>query len=193
MHIVIELTGTRPMLMHSSRLANPLDQYTRVLKPLTKKRNKTDEDLFRIMKTEARGGCWETEDHKLGMPNENVFACIREAARAFKRGKDIERGMWFEDIVEPILINGELVDCDKFLEEPTAIYYKSVVISGRRVMRARPKIPTGWTSSHAFELLPDVLDTRDIEPILERAGLLVGLGDRRPIYGRFDAKLTETE
>ncbi len=193
MNIVIELTGTRPMLMHSSRLANPLDPYTRALKPLAKKRNKTDEDLFKLLKLEARGGCWETEDHKLGLPNATVFACLREAARAFKRGKDIERGMWFEDTVELLLIDGKPVDCDKFLEDEASIYYVSVVINRRRVMRSRAKIPTGWVSRHTFEILPDVLDARDLEPILERAGLLFGVGDRRPIYGRFDAKLTETE
>src|ERR1700730_5006341 len=40
--ISMRLTGTRPLLMHSSRLADPLDEITKRLAKLTAKRPKTE-------------------------------------------------------------------------------------------------------------------------------------------------------
>lgn len=40
----IELRGSAPLLMHSSRLSNPLDPAAKALKSATSKRSKTDED-----------------------------------------------------------------------------------------------------------------------------------------------------
>jgi hypothetical protein len=68
--------------------------------------------------------------------------------------------------------------------------YVSVVIQRRRTMRARPIIPTGWTATVEMLLLTDVLEAERLLPVLARAGRLVGLCDRRPIYGTFDARMT---
>lgn len=173
------------MLQHNGRLANPLDQWTRGLKALTAKRKKTDEDLMDIMRTEARGACWETEDGNIGLPNAAVWRAIYDAATAYRRGADIKRALGLEDVTVPILINGYPMTCEDFLATPGGIDYRPVVIARARTMRARPRIPAQWQSEHQFELLEDVIDPRDLVPILERAGRLVGVGDWRPTYGRF--------
>lgn len=189
MMLEITLTGDRPMLQHNSRLSNPTDHYTKLLKQITSKRKKTDEDLITIGHVEARGGCWETEEHLIGVPNEAVWRCIYDAAKAYKLGEDIKRGLIFSPGVEPLLINGGQHDCDEFLAVADHIFYKSVKIQRNRTMRARPRIPAGWQSTHTFELLDDVMDERTIEPVLDRAGRLIGIGDWRPTYGRFTASM----
>lgn len=186
MELVIELTGTKTMLQHNGRLANPLDPHTRALKALTAKRSKTDEDLIAIMRTEARGACWETDDGTLGVPTGAVWRCIYDAAKAYKQGENIKRALSFDDVTEPLLISGQAVRCDAFLATPENIDFRPVKIQGKKTMRARPKV-RDWKSVHRFELLEDVINPRDLAPILERAGRLVGLGDWRPIYGTFSA------
>lgn len=185
------LTGERPMLQHNGRLSNPLDRYTRQIKSIVGKRNKTDEDLAKIMQIEARGGCWETRDQLLGVPTSAVWRCLYDAAKAFKRGEDLKRGLLFNDDVEPVLVDGEPVSCDDFIKDSEHLFLRSVKIGRNRTMRARPRVPQGWVTVHKFELLADVIDQRNLAPIIERAGRLVGLGDWRPTYGRFTARMEE--
>lgn len=188
MELKLKLTGTRPMLQHNGRLANPVDPYTMKLKNLVGKRKKTDDDLVDIMRTEARGSCWETPEGLMGVPNAAVWRCLYDAAKAFKLGEDIKRSLSFEDTTVPLLIGGEKVACDDYLQRDGAVDYRPVKVMGKKPMRARPRI-NGWQSEHTFDLLTDVMNARDLEPILHRAGRLVGLGDWRPIYGTFEVEV----
>ena len=54
----IRLIGETPLMIHNNRLANPLNEYSRELKKLTKKRDKTDADVMEISSTSgARKHC----------------------------------------------------------------------------------------------------------------------------------------
>ena len=191
MNLTVKMRGICPMLQHNGRLANPIDPHTRAMKALTSKRTKTDDDLVQIMVTEARGGCWETPDGLLGLPTAAVWRSIYDAAKAYKLGEQIKRALLFDDpdYVDPLIIDGESHSCDIWVKDPDHIDYRPAKVMGRKVMRARPLIPAGWESEHTFELLDDVLDARDLAPVLERSGRLVGVGDWRPTYGRFEVEV----
>lgn len=186
MEIKLQLTGIKPLLSHNGRLANPLDPWSRKLSTLTGKRRKTDEDYIALMMLEARASCYETPDGMLAFPTANVWRCIYDAAKAYKRGEDIKRALSFDDVNVPIYIKERSVTCDDFLADPANIDYRNVKVNGRKIMRARPMI-TNWASIHTFDVLTDVIDPNDLVPIIQRAGRLVGIGDWRPIYGTFDA------
>lgn len=185
MKLTITLTGIAPMLQHNGRLVNPVDPHTQALKALTGKRKKTDEDLIDIMQTEARGGCYETTEGLLALPDAAVWRSIKDAATAFKRGRDIERALISDHAMVPLFIEGRNWTCDEWLSDPKRIDYRPVKVGTSRVMRSRPLVPEGWSSTHHFELLEDVIDPRDMLPILERAGRLCGVGDYRPSHGRY--------
>lgn len=185
MKIVLTLTGTRPMLQHNGRLANPIDPHTRALKELTGKRKKTDEDLIAIMRAEALGSAYETTDGLLGLPTANVWRCIYDAAKAYKLGEDIKRSLTHDPIVEPLLVADNEIKLETFLADPANIDYRPVKIQTKKTMRARPLVH-GWSCTHVFDLLDDIIDPRELAPVLERAGRIVGIGDWRPIYGAFN-------
>lgn len=184
MKLTLTLTGDRPVLLHNGRLANPLDPYTQQLKALTSKRKKTDDDLIAIMRVEARGGAYETSDNLLAFPTQNVWRSIYDAAKAYKRGEDIKRALLSSAAMEPLYVNGQTVDVDEYLSNPEHIDYRPVAVQRAKTMRARPVVH-GWSTTHHFELLDDVIDPRDLGPIIERAGRLVGIGDWRPTFGGF--------
>lgn len=194
MRFSIEMVGTRPMLQHNCRLGNPLDEHAMRMKQLTGKRNKTDEDLAILAYTEARGAAYETPEGLLGLPTQNVWRCVYEAAKAFKKGEDVKRALSFEDTVEPLLVAGEKVSVEDFLDRPGAVNYRSVRVPpgprGKMVSRARP-IVHDWSTTVTFDLLDDVMDVRDLVPVVERAGRLVGVGDWRPTYGTFEARIVQ--
>lgn len=192
MDFTVRLEGTRPLLMHNGRLANPLDPWSQRVKAVSNKKNKTDADLLQLCLLEARAGLWETSrDYNqpkstVGLPNAAVWRCIYDAAKAFKLGEDIKRSLRYEDIVAPLLVDGEELNCDEYASDLANIYYVPVRLMGKKTMRARCRIPD-WTSEHRFSLDEDVLDLRRLIPVMERAGSMVGVGDWRPTYGTFVA------
>jgi hypothetical protein len=188
MELRIELSGLKPMLQHNGRLANPLDPYTQVVKSLAAKRKKTDEDLASLLSAEARAAAYETHDSLLGLPTGNVWASIYNAATAYRRGADIKRALSYQDIIEPVLVDGESVDVEVFLKGIGKVDIRPVAVARAKTLRARP-IVHNWSTVHHFDLMEDVIDVRDLVPILGRAGRLVGVGDWRPTYGTFDARL----
>ena len=189
MQLTLTLTGTRPMLLHNRRLANPTDPWTRQLKQLTGKRKKTDEDLVDIMRVEARGAVYESPDGLLVLPTENLWRSIYDAATAFKMGADVKRALSAPpDQAEPLLIGGDEVKVETFLHDPENIDYRSVKVMGKRTMRARPVVKD-WSSVHTFDLLEDVIDAADLVKVFVRAGRLVGLGDWRPTWGTYDVEV----
>lgn len=193
MQLIIKLKGERPLLMHNGRLANPMDKYTREISAISGKRSKTDDDRLQMLNIEARGGCWETTEGLLGIPNAAVWRCLYNAATAYKRGEDIKRGLSAADETTPLYLDGEVVSCDEYLKDFDHIDYRAVKIQKSRTMRARPRIAAGWESEHHFTMLDDVMDLKNLQPIIERAGRLVGLGDWRPTYGTFTASMTQAE
>lgn len=186
MEVTLHLKGLRPLLMHNGRLANPLDPHVEQMAAIKAKRKKTRDDHFDLMMLQARGGCWETEEGLLGVPDEAVWRSIYDAATAFRRGMDIKRALLPEGQVRPLMIGKTTVDCDQYLVDFKAhIHYVPVKIGNVKVMGARP-IVHEWASTHTFDLLTDVLDESDLAAIVARAGRLVGIGDWRPTYGRYE-------
>jgi hypothetical protein len=189
MKLSVTLTGTHPMLMHNGRLANPIDPWTRQLKALTSKRKKTDEDILQIAQVEARAGCWETVDGMLGIPSAAVWRCFYDASKQFKLGTTVKKSFYFDDVVEPLTVAGSQISATDFVADFDNVDYRTIKVQTSRVMRARPKVPVGWQTTHHFELFDDVLDKRDLVNVMDSAGRLYGLGDWRPTYGRFTVEV----
>jgi len=187
--LTVQLVGTKPMLLHNGRLANPLDPYTRDLAAISKKRNKTDDDRLNMMSIEARGSCYETKDGLLAFPTANVWRSIYDAAKAYKLGVAVKRSLHFDDVNVPLYVDGSSVDPDKWLSYPETIDYRPVKVGTSKTMRARPLVPAGWVTTHRFGLNEKEIDADSLVPVLHRAGSIIGVGDWRPTYGTFDAKV----
>lgn len=189
MELNITLTGQRPMLTHNIRLANPLDPYTQKLKEFTAKRKKTEEDLSNIMWWEARGGAYETPEGFLGLPTDNVWRALYDAATAFKMGANLKRALIPVSDVQPLFVDGEKAYVDDHLAAGN-IDSRAVQVQRARTMRHRA-IVNNWTTTHHFELLSDIVDPAELTNIADRAGRLVGVGDYRPRFGTFTAEIEE--
>lgn len=188
--ITLDIKGNRPLLLHNSRLANPLDPYARELKNLNGKRKKTDDDLLRIAEVETRGSLYETEDEHVGLPADNVWRCLLDASRKFRLGTVLQSALLPSSDVMPLLIDGRKVKVGDFFKADDRVLYKIVVVQRNRIMRARPIVKGDWSVTARFTLLEDIMQPNMLEPIIATAGRLIGLGDWRPKYGTFDAQMT---
>lgn len=184
--MTFEITGAGPMLMHNSRLANPLDVYTKRLKAVTKKRQKTDEDHEEVALIEAEGSLYYNKQFGVHIPGENIEACLLAAAKFRKMGTTFKRGAQVLDEACPLEYPGPK-DPAKLVRDPEFVLGKLVKVGTTRVLRTRP-IFREWSTRFAIAFAPDQFNADEIRAIVKDAGELVGLGDWRPRYGRFSVK-----
>lgn len=176
------LVGVAPLCFHSERLANHTDPFTRELKKLTNQRKKTDETLEEIRWLEWRAGFYE-QDGKVVVPADNVLATVLNGARKSKMGKEVEAGVIEGAAYFPLEYDGPKT-IEGLRKDVRFCDYRSVVVGGRRVMRARP-IFRDWALNVELLFDPEIIEHSHLAKALEIAGERVGMCERRPRWGRF--------
>lgn len=177
--------GTKPLLMHNARLSNPLDEVAKAMKRITAKRIKTDEDHEELARLEHMGGLYFDPEIGPYMPGQNFERCLVDAARITKSGKKIERGVFVDTDVNPISYDGPR-DIDGLWKDENFRHAASVKVGTSRVTRTRPQFRS-WAVEAEGEYDPTVVSLVELGEIATTAGLMIGLGDWRPRFGRFEA------
>lgn len=179
-----------PLLLHSDRLADPLNPYTRWLSELTGKRKKTEADQQEIGRREFLGsGYWLVDEGPGGkvstpvMPAWNVVRCIQEGAKMFKLGQQVQRGLLPIDEFLPIIYDGPK-DAAELWKDSTFYLRKGVKISGRMTSRTRPCF-IDWQIEGDFELDLKMLEVSQLDDLVKVAGRYQGIGDYRQRFGHF--------
>jgi hypothetical protein len=188
-NIEIKMAGISPLLQHNERLADPLDPLVLEIRKFTTKKTKTIEDWENIRHLEWAGGLYVDGNGLVSLPSRCVRACLRNAARFNRLGKDLERslsfpGMWTDfEYVGPRGIE-ELYAAGGY------VHSAGVVIKNVRNIRFRP-IFEKWSLVVTGVLMNDLLSVETLTDIAERAGALEGIGDdRRNGFGRFVSKVS---
>lgn len=186
----LKIVGTSALLMHSDRLANPLDPLKKEMASFTSKRKKTDEDHEMIAKIEWSAAMYYAEETGPYLPGRMLKACLIGAAKKTKEGPKVKAGLIVMTDKAPVKYNGPR-DQKSMWANKNFIDIRSVVVQRARLMRCRPIFPE-WEV--VFEVIYDqsIIDKADILRIADTAGLIVGMGDYRPEnggdFGRFSAK-----
>ncbi len=141
------------------------------------KLKKTDDVESYVFRNEKKELCIPSEYIRMAIINSAKYDAHPQKPRAsafelFKAGI----------ICSPELCplnDGEVYDWD-FMDQ------RRVVIQRASITRSRPAMKTGWTINAEITcLLPDLIDFNFLNKTLVRAGMLIGIGDFRPTYGRF--------
>jgi hypothetical protein len=185
----IDIQGTAPLLMHSSRLSNPLDPATKALKKVTGKRSKTDEDHAEASRLEHAGGLYIDADLGPFVPAENISRSLVDGAKLSKRGVKVTRGLFIETDVNALVYRGPR-DVEGLWKDENFRHMASVKVGTSRVMRCRPHFKD-WQVSADGLLDANILDLDELSDIATTAGQVIGLGDWRPRFGRYTATITE--
>ena len=190
MQIRVKIQGTRPILFHSGALADPQNQFARALAKVSKKRAKTDADFAEMAKLEFLGSFDGYVDEKgnIVVPEANLLAVIVKGASKTKKGPTAKAGV----LGTVNGVDGKFNFPHKGDKSPEALWESGKFADRRRVrvqqssnMRTRPKFPE-WSCEFELEVDEDACDLEDVRQWLETAGKSVGLGDYRPMFGRFD-------
>jgi hypothetical protein len=71
---------------------------------------------------------------------------------------------------------------------------RRVTIQRAGITRVRPALRHGWKVSFDFLVaLPEYIAPTDLRDVLDQAGRLIGIGDFRPTYGRFNVAAFELQ
>lgn len=187
----ITLEGTGALLMHNARLSNPLDPAAKAVKKYSSKRKKTEDDHAEIAHLEFIGSLYFDPSGGPYIPGDNIWRSLYDAALKSRRGPKIKEGVLITTDVNPLGGFGKRpATAEELWKDENFRHYASAKVQRQRVTRCRPIFRT-WKVEAEGILDTDVLDFSDLEQIAETAGLLVGLGDWRPKYGRFSATVAK--
>lgn len=184
MYARFKITGTRPLLMHNGRLADPLDPHAKALKELSAKRNKTDDDLIEMGHREWLGSLYWDDEQGACIPGQMLEATLRDGAKFRKLGKAMTQAVMIDEFTVPLEYDGPR-QMAKLWQDLRFSLRAGVKVGQQRVIRTRPKFPIGWSVEFGVEYAEDRVNVEDIDRALMDAGQFIGLGDWRPRYGRF--------
>lgn len=184
----LKLKSTTPMLMHSDRFSNPLDPATKAHKELTSKRKKTDDDHEAIARSEFLGALYIDGDGPY-LPSFNLDSCFVEAAKMQKLGRHAKRAMMVMEDKVYLRYDGPRGGIG-LVADPRFVDARSVRVSMARLTRYRPRF-NDWTAECTLAVDTEQINQNEVRQILENAGRLVGVGDFRPKFGRFNVEVAE--
>lgn len=185
------IEGVADMMMHNRQLSDPLNPWTKKLKGLTSKRKKEEADHLEMQKVEFFGGLYYAPEIGVYVPADCIQAALCEGAKQDKLGKAFLSAVFVEKDA-PLIYDGprtpeELWDTGKYHD------VRSVAVQTSRVNRCRPIFRKGWSVDFEINVLTGGgVEVSEVKRALEKAGLLKGLCEYRPRYGRFAVKKFET-
>lgn len=177
--------GGAPLVMHNEQLADPLNEYTRAIAKISKKRNKTEADHLEIGRLEFHGSLY-TNGNGPCLPAYNIIRCLQGGATRHKKGKDVVRGVLPLVSHTDVVYDGPRDPAELWKsEDPIFWLRKSVGVQRSRTMRTRP-IFTEWQTELPVEVDMNVFDLDTLANCWHDAGVYEGQGEMRPNpYGRF--------
>lgn len=129
---------------------------------------------------------WRCPDGTIGLPGEYVRGAIAGPAGAAKYRQDPRSSRKSAlDLYKAAVVS--LTDLASLgRAEWDYLDQRRVTVQRAGVTRMRPAFLAGWRAAFEFQVvLPEYVPPMDLLDVLVRAGQLVGVGDFRPTFGRF--------
>lgn len=167
----VQLTGTADIMFHRWN-AEAVDEKAKAAK--NSKAKKTDD--------------WESylyrnDDGNICIPGEYVRQSIVTAAK-FRQDPRSQRKSAMDLYKAGVVSLTNLSSTGA--KDPDYLDTRRVVIQRAGVNRTRPALKSGWKAEFEFLILtPEYIAPMDLHAVLTQAGVLVGLADFRPTFGRF--------
>jgi hypothetical protein len=184
--------GISPLIMHSCQCVNPLHPIAKEMKKINDKKNKkTEEDLNKLSDLEWEAGAYWKDGLGLYIPAENIEATIRNGAKAYRKGSDIEKYVNVPDLYIPFNY-GENLTKEELIHSYEYRDTRVMTVMRSRILRTRPRFDQ-WNITFNLIYNEEKIDIETIVNAMEYAGQYVGLCDSRPKYGKFVTIMEELD
>lgn len=169
--VTVKITGVSAMLFHR-RSVESIETKSRAAKRSAAK--KTDD---------VESYVWRTDDGKIGLPGEYLRQAIIHAAKFRQDPRSPRKSamdLYKASVVSLTDVASLGTDTWDYLDR------RRVMVQRNGITRERPAMNPGWQAEVVLQvLLPEYVPPADLHSVLTDAGRLIGVGDFRPTYGRF--------
>lgn len=178
----LKVTGTTPLMLNNPQTVNPFNEYSKLLKPLTSKRTKTEEDLLEISRIKFLS-CLYVNNGIYVIPSSHFENSVINAAKERKSGKKFERSFHiFNDC--PIDFKDKGKTPEQLYEAGKYVDIRAVGIKNVKITTTRAIID-GWSCVVECYFDETQIDEKEVLSIFEIAGMRYGVGTYRRMYGHF--------
>jgi len=164
--VKIRIEGIKPLLQHRFPLEDNPENKSRK----KKKEYNAQEDAKKALYQDEKGKIYQPSTHILGTMIKAGTQFIYEGRKTYK------------DIIKTCIIIDP--DCIPHIHQKWEVDRQPVVIQKARIMRARPRFDK-WALEFTIEYDEEIVGKDKLKDILEYAGARIGIGDFRPMFGRF--------
>lgn len=184
--IRLKIEGTQPLMLNNNQCVNPFNKYTKMLKPLTAKKKKTEEDLSEIYRIQFESSLYMKGDTYI-IPLDHFWKSVCTAAKEQKMGKKFEQSFQiFEDCI--LEFPEKDMTPDELYKDGSHVDIRIGVIGGRSSVPVCRAIFPEWSTIVECYFDENQLDKSDILRFFEIAGLRYGIGTYRAKFGKFAVK-----
>lgn len=181
-----QVKSESPLLLHNGQTADPLNKFAKEMKRISGKRAKTDADFEQMAKIEWYASLY-TEGGKVCIPVEVWEAAFIGGAKKIKAGQKAQAGLFTAE--NAILgFDGDNLTIDQLWERDQNRYTTGVRVQRSKVMRTRSRF-NQWSAQITLVFDDALLNKSEVGEIVSITGSQIGIGDWRPKFGRFTARL----
>jgi hypothetical protein len=169
--VELEIEGTVPILFHRWNCEAVEEKANAAKGSKAKKSDNVDSYVYRA------------DNGNLGLPGEYLRQACCWAAK-FRQDPRSPRKSAMDLYKAGLICETEVADLGQ--KKWDYVDQRRVVIQRSGITRQRPALEKGWKATFHFTILvPQYIAPNDFHSVISNAGLLVGVGDFRPTYGRF--------
>lgn len=179
--VTYKLTSSAPLLQHNGQTADPLNKWSKLLKSISGKRNKTDADHEEMAHIEFLAALYMNAEGPI-IPNTLLEATIINGAKKMKEGQVSKSGCFCLDHAR-LEYDGPRTAEELWTDERFR-FAAAVRVGQARVMRMRPRFDE-WAATITLQIEDSLVNVAQADRWLQIAGTQIGLGDWRPQFGRF--------
>jgi hypothetical protein len=183
--IEISIKGVAPLITHNGQLADPMNEWTKAIAAISSKgKAMTDADRIEMGRLEFFGGLYLHEGAPC-IPGVNIESLILAGAKKSKMGPQFKAGLICDGYF-PLEYAGpkdptKMWECGRFK------HYCRVKLNGKSTVNRTRPIFHEWALKFVVQYLDSVIKSRDsVVKAIGEAGMIVGLGDYKPRFGRFE-------
>jgi hypothetical protein len=171
--VTTHVTGAAPLLFHRWSCESVAEKSAAKKGSKAKKTDDIESYVYR------------NEHGEICLPGEYLRQSICYAAK-FRQDPRSPRKSAFDLFKAGVAVLDELCPLNKGAKDWDYLDQRRVMVQRNGITRTRPAFTKGWTATARFTILtPEYIDRGMFHEVLTLAGRLIGVGDFRPTYGRF--------
>lgn len=184
--------GTSPLLMNNPQTVDPFNKFSKLKKPLTSKKQKTEEDLIELGNLDVESKLYFDELLGVYVPATWLTeAIITTAFAVAKIGRNKMRGGLFATEPKIPLTYADMKDVKRPSDVVYSQKFRHRMILPQQNVRIAKDAPIfhDWSFTTVIEFDDKIVDFPTLKRIVEHAAKYGGFGDFRPTFGRAVAEV----